>query len=162
MGLLISFESAVACTYEITDIGIKDLNALCAAYDFQCVVHVRGDRLPSPGRKAQLLASHINECFEEEDLDTPTGQLFLCDLPSLVLDPQELASAADLDEAAINKIYDLVSIYPNLDGSIYETKLDFFKSRIKLVKSGFKPTLADLYPRPQPKSVISPFLIKVS
>jgi hypothetical protein len=149
------FESAIPCTYELTYVDIDDAKALYAAYDLQCVVHLRAGWISTPERRSQLLASHINECFEEEDLDAPTGQLFLCDIPSSFLNSQELASAADPNEAAINKICDLVSVYPDLTGSIYKTKLDFFKSRIKLVKSGFKPSLTDLYPRPQPRSVVS-------
>ena len=155
------FEIALPCTYEVTNVVYDDEMTISTAYDMQCVVHFTDGFEESPEHKASRIASHINQCFDEEDLATPTGQLFLCDIPSFVLDAQELASG-DIEETAINKICDLVSVYPDLDGSIYKTKLDFFKSRIKLVKSGFKPTLADLYPRPQPKSVISPFLIKVS
>jgi len=174
------FETAIPCTYEVTNVDYNDAMTIYAAYDMQCVIHLtdgsgeypkqRARRwLPgtngpktSPELKASRLAKHIDQCFDEEDLETPTGQLFLCDMPSSVLDAQELAPAADVNEAAINKICDLVSVYPDLTGSIYETKLDFFRSRTKLVKSGFKPTLADLYPRPQPKSVISPFYLKIS
>jgi hypothetical protein len=152
--LFYCFDSVIPCIYEISDIGVADSDAFYAAYDLQCVVHLKGGWRETPECRAKHIASHINECFEEEDLDTPTGQLFLCDIPSYVLDPQELASADDLDEAAINKICDLVSVYPDLTGSIYKTKLDFFRSRIKLVKSGFKPSLSDLYPRPQPRSVV--------
>jgi hypothetical protein len=155
------FESAIRCTYEVTGAPWHDSTALCAAYDLQCVLTFR-DYGISQERRAGYIASCISECFEEEDLDTSTGQLFLCDIPSLVLNPRELASAADVNEAAIIKICDLVTVYPDLTGSIYKTKLDFFKSRIKLVKPGFKPTLADLYPRPQPKSVISSLYIEVS
>ena len=154
------FESAILCTYEVTrptwyktaDVGI--------AYDLQCVVTFAHFGL-SPERGAAYIASYISDCFEDEDLDMPTGQLFICDLPPVVLDPQELASASDLDEAAIIKICDLVSVYPDLTGSVYKTKLDFFRSPIKLVKSGFKPTLADLYPRPQPRSVICPCYLRL-
>jgi hypothetical protein len=174
------FETAIPCTYEATNVDYDDAMTIYTAYDMQCVIHLtdgfgmfpkqRVRRIAPlangfgmfPEHKASRIAKHIDQCFDEEDLATPNGQLFICDIPSFVLNTQELASAVDVNEAAIIKICNLVSVFPNLDGSIYKTKLDFFKSRIKLVKSGFKPSLADLYPRPQPKSVISPFYSEVS
>jgi len=110
-------ESAIRCTYEVTDAPWHDSTDICAAYDLQCVLTFHDYRI-SQKHKVSYIASFISECFEEEDPDTPTGQLFLCDVPSLVLNPQELASGADLDEAAINKICDHVYVYPDLTGSI--------------------------------------------
>jgi len=64
-----------------------------------------------------------------------TDRLYLCDIPELVLSPQELNSAIDIEEAALRKLY-----------------TDFFRSgqrkrftaRLQLVKSGFRPSFADL------------------
>ena len=153
------FDSAIQCTYELTVPLCYETTAVHISYHLQCVVTFAQSG-QGPERGAGFIASYISDCFEDEDLDTPTGQLFIRDLPHVVLNPQELASASDLNEAAITKICDLVSVYPDLTGSIYKTKLDFFKSRIKLVKSGLKPTLADLYPRPQPRSVLSLAIFK--
>ena len=153
------FESAIQCTYGVTGILWYNPSDMSIAYDLQCVVNL-GQSTSGPEHSAGYIASYISDCFEDEDLDTPTGQLFICDLPPVVLNLQELASA-DVDETAMVKICDLVSFYPDLTGSIYKTKLDFFRSRIKLVKSGFKPTLADLYLRAQPRSVVSSFDLRM-
>jgi hypothetical protein len=144
-------ESTNLRTYEIFKASVDDDDsAVHSAYELQAVLHL----MKGVGwgfDHAELLARDLQDCFDEEDLETPTGQVFLCDVPNFVLGPRELASATDPDEAAIVKICSFINEWPDLSGCRYKTKLDFFKSRVKLVKSGFRPTLADLYPKPGSK-----------
>ena len=119
------------------------------AYELQAVVHLKTAGSYSPFPIYGLLAISIDNLFEDEDVAAPVGRLFLCVPPLAVLTPKELASALDTEEAALLKLVKYVTVWPNLSGSQYETKLDFLKSRIRLVEPGFRPSLADLYPRPQ-------------
>lgn len=148
------FDSYFHCTYELSLHWIDDHKTMYIAYEMQCVVNFKETQWHSTN--ARYIAHLINECFEEEGTAAPAGQLFLCDFPRLILTPEEFAPAADnREETAIIKIHDLITVWPDLSNSVYNTKLDFLKSRVKLVKSDFKPSLTDLYPRPQSKSVFS-------
>jgi len=151
--LLTQSTSAISCTFELCSILVDyDLDdALYMAYESQAVVHLDRELACVPETVAGFMALSINGCFEDENTMEPLGQLFLCGLPRLVLDPSELAAASDINEAALVKLCKYVTVWPNLAGSPYKTKLEFFRSRIKLVEPGFRPSLADLYPRPLPR-----------
>jgi hypothetical protein len=158
--LLEQFESAVPVTFEffgfdfLVDYSmIVDQDMICPlhmAYELQAVVNFEIGGASHPSSVAKCLSMAIGECFENEDIDSPVGQVYMCGLPPLILEPNQLVSAHDINEAALIKLYKLVTVWPNLRGSQYKTNLDFFRSRIKLVEPGFRPSLADLYPRPQP------------
>jgi len=151
--LLTQFESAIPCTFEFFGLASyynQEISIpLEIAYELQAVVHISSEpsftHFPIRGR----LAMSIDNIFGDEDVAAPVGQLFLCVLPRAVLTRWELASAHDTNEAALIKLSECVTVWPDLSGSPYETKLDFLKSRIKLVEPGFRPSLADLYPKPQ-------------
>lgn len=77
-----------------------------------------------------------------------SGPFFLCGIPQIVMSAKELDSATNIDEAAMLKLYNLVSAtclsWPNQVGSSQEDRLEFLKSRVKLVKAGFRPSPADM------------------
>jgi len=55
--------------------------------------------------------------------------------------PQEAASAVDVKEAALRKLYD------KLDGRLFDQKRPSWKdfsTRVMLVEPGFRPSVADL------------------
>jgi len=151
--LLMHFESAIPCTFEFFDFDLFHNHgsgtALHTAYELQAVVHIGPEAAFLPAPPSGLLALSIDNLFEDEDMETPVGQFFLCGLPRAILTPTEFASAHDTNEAALIKLCRRITVWPNLSGSQYETKLDFLKSRIKLVEPGFRPSMADLYPKPQ-------------
>ena len=65
------------------------------------------------------------------------GRLILCDVPQLVLSPQELEAAGDTaEEAALVKIFDAWQSSP-------KPKWEIFTSRIKLVEGGFRRSLEE-------------------
>ena len=69
-----------------------------------------------------------------------SGRLYLCGIPELVLTPQELDSAIDIEDAALCRLYSMLRPLYN------QTKPSWkdFTTRVKLVKSGFRPSIADL------------------
>jgi len=114
--------------------------SLMLAFDMRAVVHF--DDYPSPNAGPDEIAGAIGDqlldCFKtdtQSNLVSP-GQLFLCGIPELILSPAELATASDPNEVALLKIYDR-SPGP-------KPKWETFKSRVKLVKSGFRPSMRDM------------------
>ena len=77
----------------------------------------------------------------------PSQPFCLCGIPEIVLSAEELRSAINIDEAAMVKLCDLVSdssySWPDQVGSLQEERLEFLKSRVKLVKAGFRLSPAD-------------------
>jgi len=124
-------------------------------------VHSAGDRPllfqfpPDPSNTqnsvAQLLARRLDGCFEEEDVDAPAGQVFLCDtiIPYILSPLEEVHTTETIENTALIKICKFITVWPDLSKSPYKSKLDFLKSRVKLVKPGFRPSLDDLFPTPQ-------------
>jgi len=59
-----------------------------------------------------------------------------------------LQSTEAVEDIALIKLCKFIKVWPDLSGSPYKSKLEFLKSRVKLVKPGFRPSLADLIPTP--------------
>jgi len=132
-----------------------DMTTLRSAYELQAVVHLPGGRFfgffdsEHIEHLAQELAWKIEQCLDEGDVKTPDGQFFLCDAPLFVLSPHDFVAASNPEQTAMSKIYGLIDHWPDLSGSQYKTNLEYFRSRVKLVESDFRPSVKDLYPRPQ-------------
>ena len=151
--LLTQFESAIPCTFEFFDLCLYDdyrrSTPLQAAYEVQAVVHFETNTAFWPYSLYRSLALSIDNIFNNEDKEAPVGQLFLCDLRHARSRPEDFDRAHDSNEAGLITLCNCITVWPDLSGSQYETKLDFLKSRIKLVEPGFRPSLADFYPKPQ-------------
>jgi hypothetical protein len=112
----------------------------------QAVVHFEDDPPFPPDEYASELAYQLESCFEEDKCDVPAGQLYLCGVPQIVLTPNEINLARNVNEAAMIKLCHLIcpDSWPSQIGLSHEKRLAFLKSRVKLVESRFRPTLADM------------------
>ena len=152
-----SMETAIPCTYEFFDLRVWSGSAqLYMAYNLQGIVHYYFFHYPPyfsnlRSSVAQALARQLDGCFEEEDVDAPAGQVFLCDtiIPYILSPFEELRTIETIEDTALIKICKFITVWPDLSKSPYKSKLDFLKSRVKLVKPGFRPSLAELFPTPQ-------------
>jgi len=81
-------------------------------------------------------------------IEKDSGPFFLCGIPQIVMSAKELDSATNIDEAAMLKLYNLVSAtrlsWPSQAGSSKGKRLEFLKSRVKMVKAGFRPSPVDM------------------
>jgi hypothetical protein len=143
-------------TYEIFDLPICNygfkprFKPLWVAFCLRAVVHFsshyrsgQGDLSRLPDDIPEYIALEMLDAFQRSTAAYPvaTGRLYLCDIPSLILTPQEIASTGDVKEAALRKLYD------KLDGSPFDQKRPSWKdfnTMVKLVEPGFRPTLAEL------------------
>jgi len=155
---LAALETAVPCTYEFFDLRAwSTLDQLYMAYNLQGIVHFSFRYPPTPSvcqdHLAHGLAIHLDGCFEEEDISSPAGQVFICDtiIPYMLSELEKLHSTEDVEDTALIKLCKFITAWPGLSGSAYKSKLELLKSRVKLVKPGFRPSLADLFPTPQAK-----------
>jgi len=154
--ILGSLDTAIPCQYEFFDFRVSSSSKqLYMAYNLQGIVHYFFIFTPNPSniqfQVAQLLARQLDGCFEEEDINSPAGQIFLCDtiVPYIISTLEELRTIETIEDTALIKICKFITVWPDLSKSPYKSKLDFLKSRVKLVKPGFRPSLADLFPTPQ-------------
>jgi len=96
-----------------------------------------------------LIGSELMDAFCEssETITRPfiTGRLYLCDIPELILTPQEVNATINIEEAAMRKLYTNLN-RPLMGPLLGQTKPSWkdFNTMIKLVKSGFRPSFADL------------------
>jgi hypothetical protein len=154
--ILGSLDTAIPCTYEFFDFHVSSSSKqLCMAYILQGIVQYFDQFPPDPSDfqspVAQLLARQLDGCFEEENVDSPVGQIFLCDtiIPYILSSFEQLHTTETIEDTALIKICKFITVWPDLSESPYKSKLEFLKSRVKLVKSGFRPSMADLFPTPQ-------------
>ena len=154
--ILASLESAVPFTHEFFNFRLRaNTKQLYMAYALQGVVHYSFNFPPNlsihQDRNSKTLASLLDGCFEEEDLNSPAGQTFFCDtiIPAILSTLEELHSTETIEDTALIKICKFITVWPDLSKSPYKSKLEFLRSRVKLVKPGFRLSLADLFPMPQ-------------
>lgn len=158
---LYALEIAVPRTFEFSDLRLwSSPNQLYMAYNLHGIVHYFFNFPPTPSvyqDVAQALAVHLDRCFEEEDIRSPAGQVFICDtiIPHMLFTLDVLQSTEAVEDIALIKICKLIKVWPDLSGSAYKSKLEFLKSRVKLVKPVFRPSLANLFPTPQAEYVSS-------
>jgi hypothetical protein len=148
----LSLKPVAPCTFEFHEVQAVFPGALRCAYDMQAVVYLHDTESwePEPDLDAFNIAARLDECFKDEDANVPAGQLFLCDVSSTVLTPQEqVHGSLENDEIALNKLCGLVKVWPNLDDSPYMTQLEFLRSRVRFVHWPFRPSVDDLFARPQ-------------
>lgn len=93
---------------------------------------------------ATHIAEGLEDCLVNDDPLAPSGRIYLCGIPSLVLSPEETESANDVDEAAMTKLFNLIKTWPDLSQAPSLTHRDFFDDRVRLVGPGYRPKLADL------------------
>ena len=138
--------AAIPIIFEFFDVSINWVsNALKLAYEMRAVVHFDQDGFVSRDEMAKELANQISAILLNGNTSMLAGQVYLCDVPQLVLRPDELDSADDVNEVAIVKICGLLAREYWGDGIMTSTKrLEFLKSRVKLVKAGFRPTLPQI------------------
>lgn len=143
-------------TYEIFNLPVFNykfqphFKPLWVVFCLRVVVHFSFRYLTGPGcwgktprQITEALGSEMLDAFQRSTAVYPvaTGRLYLCDVPKLVLTPQEYAAAIDINEIALRKLYD------KLDGKPYDQKRPSWKdfnTMVKLVESGFRPSLAEL------------------
>jgi len=154
--ILATLETAIPCTYEFFKFRLgSNSKQLYMAYTLQGVAHYSFTCPPDPSLHqdgiAKTLASLLEEYFEEEDVNLPVGQIFLCDtiIPYTLSTLEELHSTEIIEDTALIKICEFITVWPDLSKSPYKSKLEFLKSRVNLVKPGVRLSLADLFPMPQ-------------
>jgi len=154
--IIATLETAIMCTHEFFNFCLRtNSKQLYMAYTLQGVAHYSFTCPPDPSIHqdgiARTLASLLEECFEEEDVNSPAGQIFFCDtIISYILSTlEELQSTETIEDTGLIKICKFLTVWPDLTGSQYKSQLEFLKSRVKLVKPGFRPSLGDLLPTPQ-------------
>jgi len=143
-------------SYEIYDLPVRNYGSkprfkpLWVAFCLRAVIHFsshyrsgQGNLRRLPDVISEYLALEVLDAFQRRTAGYPvaTGRLYLCDIPKLVLTPQEAASAVDVKEAALRKLYD------KLDGRPFDQKRPSWKdlsTMVMLVEPGFRPSVADL------------------
>jgi hypothetical protein len=143
---LTRLKTAISIVYEFFNVPIGwRPSALGLAFAMRALVHFGIDVDISRDEMAQELADQISEILEDGNMSMLASQVYLCDVPQLVLRPDEFDSAQDVDEIAIVKICGLIANSLCPDGLTTPTKrLEFLKSRVKLVEAGFRPTLPQM------------------
>lgn len=133
-----SDDNPVPITYGFTDtpIDVTKGSAWVAAYILRAVVEFRQPDPKRLGQYAEAICNLLCHCTGSEQRGHP-GRLILCDVPQLVLSPQELEAAGDTaEEAALVKIFDAWQSSP-------KPKWEIFTSRIKLVEGGYRRSLEE-------------------
>lgn len=137
-----------------------EFDQLWVAYCLRSVVHFARHLVLGPdGRhrtSAEIASSVGSQALDaillEASRNPPRlGRLYLCDIPGQVLTPGEIASAVDIKEVALRKLYDRgCRTRARYRGGWLEVHLkpspswEVFRSVIKLVEAGFRPSVADL------------------
>jgi hypothetical protein len=139
-------KSAVPTTWEFFGATVNYGNDVFAfASRLQAVVHFANDVTVSQEALFDALGWQLAKSLLN---GKSPGPFFLCDIARLVLSAEESDTATNTDEVAMVKLCSLVSAtgitWPDQAGSLQEEKLKFLKSRVKLVKAGFRPSPADM------------------
>jgi hypothetical protein len=148
---LLSNSFNIPIIYEIFDMppGTDLWQHLAKAYAMRAVVHFAHPSRASPDDIAAAIGDQLLDCFRIASGRTiiHPGQLYLCDMPRLVLCPAELATASDPNEAALLKLFDnlVVRQLPGAERRLPQLKptWETFKSTVKLVESGFRPSMGE-------------------
>jgi hypothetical protein len=137
-------------TYEIFGMNIREDTPwvpLVIACKLQAVVHFDPTTRAGTEEDAVAIGIQLFDCVAD-CLSSNTGvygQLYLCDIPDIVLYPDEIALANDVDDAAKLKLFNILLPPFDLDlDEVVRPKWEEFNSRIHLVKSGFRPSRADM------------------
>jgi hypothetical protein len=141
-------------TYEIFNLPMFNhrfaprFKPLWVAFCLRAVVHFRyrtiaGTLGTAPHVVTAAFGDEILDAFQRSTAGYPvaSGRLYLCDIPRVVLTPQEYAAAIDINETALRKLYD------KLDASPFHQKRPSWKdfnTMVNLVEPGFRPSLAEL------------------
>jgi hypothetical protein len=129
-------------------------------YNVGGVVHLMGTSAPYSTRArlmpdfdilAQSLGDQLRDldyrpmCSWKDEARTPAGQIFLFNVPQLVLDPEDLSLAAEnAKEVARLKIFRFFVFDGKRKKWSDSQKWEFFASRLKFVDPGFRPSRADV------------------
>lgn len=98
------------------------------------------------------IAGQLDISFTEEDpAAAPYPYVYLCDIPRLVLSADEIRSSPNFNKAAKVKLFDQIAVWPDPIEDSPSAQWEFFDSRVRLVESGFRPSMADLMAFPKPK-----------
>jgi len=137
-------------TYEIFGMTILEDTPwvpLVNACRLQAVVHFDSTTRVGIEEATVAIARQLFECVKD-CLLTNTGvygQLYLCDIPDIVLSPDEIDLADNVEEAAKLKLFN-ITLPPMglLDIGQVRPEWEEFNARIHLVESGFRPPKADM------------------
>ena len=98
------------------------------------------------------IAGQLDISFTEEDpAAAPYPYVYLCDIPQLVLSADEIRTSPNINKAAKVKLFDQIAVWPDPIEDSPSAQWEFFDSRVRLVESGFRPSMADLMAFPKPK-----------
>lgn len=115
------------------------------AYNLGTVVHLDHAKSLDCNLAAEELATFIYDLIMEDKDNSPPGQLFLCDVPRLVLSTQELLAAANAHDAALLKLFALCEFDLAMMGrEVQESRWEYFTARVKLVDAGYRPTKEEM------------------
>jgi hypothetical protein len=101
---------------------------------------------PTPFNPAlvELMAMGLDHIFRRRIFAASSSSIYLCDIPKLVLWPEELVGAAEnADHVAKVKVYNTYTL-ENADNLTESLKWIDFDSKVKFVASGFRPSPSDL------------------
>jgi hypothetical protein len=146
-----TYHSSDRITYEFFDMPIcSDRAPLDVAFSLRAVVHFSSQVSGEPDQNASGISDQLADCFGPigQDGIYGSGQVCLCGIPDLILSPNEIASAIDVTETALRKLFDNLKHVP-LPGALPDSpyrkpKWEYLKSKVRLVESGFRPTMNDL------------------
>jgi hypothetical protein len=133
-----SDDSPVPITYGFFDmpIDVKKVSIWLAAYTVRAIVRFQEPDPKRLGQYAEPICDLLRQCLRSE-CRSPPGRLFLCDVPQLVLTPEELEAAGDTaEEVALVKIFDA---WPSGPKPAWE----IFTSRVQLVKKGYRRSMEE-------------------
>ena len=120
---------------------------LVIACKLQAVVHFDLSTRVGTVEDTVAIGRQLFECVAE-CLGTNScvyGQLYLCDIPDIVLSPDEVDLADDVDKGAKLKLSNILLPPLSIFGrGQVRPKWEDFNARIHLVRSGFRPPKADM------------------
>ena len=132
-------------TYEIFGLTILEDTpwlALTIACRLQAVVHFDSTTRVGIEEATVAIGKQLFQCLL---VSAGCGQLYLCDIPDIVLSPDEIDLADNVEEAAKLKLFNITLPSPRiLDLGGRRPEWEKFNARIHLVKSGFRPSKADM------------------
>jgi hypothetical protein len=134
-------------TFEFRDMPIAADNQwdLLIALRLRAVVHCLPDHPLDHGDTARSLASLLESCFSNMTLQD-TGVIYLCDIPQLVLTPEELTnakSAGNANDVARLKMINTTASKGATTSVVISGKWDQFAPKVHYVEFGFRGSLAE-------------------
>lgn len=130
--------SVLLCAYEVGAVVYFTESARV----IEPAVHFRHPPAVSniPDHIALELAVAIRDIFDHDEPQEPPGQLYLCNLPRLILSAEELATG----NASAIATLKLFSFCSSAMAGVGEATWDYFNTRVKLVETGFRPSDAEM------------------